>query len=77
VVGGLLEAQRKVLEELRQLVQEALNKHEFSAPPSLPKEEEEKEEEEEKAPPILLLLLLQKNQNLPGLRRNMQKKLYQ
>jgi hypothetical protein len=61
VVGELLEAQRKVLEELRQLVQEALNKHKFMAPPLPPKEEEEKEEEEEKAPTVLLLLLLWKN----------------
>ncbi|XP_059460174.1 patellin-2-like [Corylus avellana] len=55
VVGELPEAQRKALEELRQLVQEALNKHEFTAPPPPPKEEEKKEEkkqeEEEKAPP--------------------------
>lgn len=57
VVGELPEAQRKALEELRQLVQEALNKHEFTALPPPPKEEEKKEEkeekkeEEEKAPP--------------------------
>ena len=47
VVGELPEAQRKALEELRQLVQEALNKHEFTAPPPPPKEEEKKEEEKE------------------------------
>ncbi|XP_062101384.1 patellin-3-like [Humulus lupulus] len=49
VVGELPESQKKVLEEFKQLVQEALNKHEFTAPPSpppAPKEEEKKDEEE-------------------------------
>ncbi|GKV35207.1 hypothetical protein SLEP1_g43509 [Rubroshorea leprosula] len=41
VVGELPESQRKALEELKQLIQEALNKHEFTAPPV---------KEEEKAP---------------------------
>ncbi|XWS21942.1 hypothetical protein CRYUN_Cryun30bG0100100 [Craigia yunnanensis] len=57
IVGELPEPQKKALEELKQLIQEALNKHEFTAPPSPPpppaKEEEkpvaeEKNEEEEK-----------------------------
>ncbi|KAE8702713.1 Patellin-3 [Hibiscus syriacus] len=65
IVGELPDAQKKALEELKQLIQEALNKHEFSAPPPPPpvKEKEaepsakEKKEEdkpaaetEEKAP---------------------------
>ncbi|GLU06717.1 hypothetical protein SLE2022_237190 [Rubroshorea leprosula] len=41
VVGELPESQRKALEELKQLIQEALNKHEFTAPAV---------KEEEKAP---------------------------
>ncbi|XVF37287.1 hypothetical protein REPUB_Repub19eG0133000 [Reevesia pubescens] len=58
IVGELPEPQKKALEELKQLIQEALNKHEFIAPPPPPpppaKEEEKpvvgekKEEEEEK-----------------------------
>lgn len=51
VVGELPEAQRKAFEELKQLVQQALNKHEFTGPPVPPKEEkkeEEKKEEEKK-----------------------------
>ncbi|CAI0556775.1 unnamed protein product [Linum tenue] len=49
-VSELPEAQKKALEELKQLIQEALNKHEFTAPPPAPpaKEEEKKEEEAEK-----------------------------
>ncbi|KAI4375186.1 hypothetical protein MLD38_013090 [Melastoma candidum] len=43
VVGELPEPQKKALEELKLLVQEALNKHEFTLPP---KEEEKKEEGE-------------------------------
>lgn len=34
IVGELPEAEKKALTELKQLIQEALNKHEFSAPPS-------------------------------------------
>ncbi|XWS24766.1 hypothetical protein CRYUN_Cryun27aG0012400 [Craigia yunnanensis] len=53
IVGELPEPQKKALEELKQLIQEALNKHEFTAPPPAAKEEEkpvaeEKKEEEEK-----------------------------
>ncbi|XP_062098348.1 patellin-3-like [Humulus lupulus] len=53
VVGELPESQKKVLDEFKQLVQEALNKHEFTAPPPpppppVPKEEEKKDEEEPK-----------------------------
>ncbi|KAG7965463.1 hypothetical protein I3843_08G002900 [Carya illinoinensis] len=49
VVEELPESQKKALEELKQLVQEALNKHELTAPPPPPppaKEEEKKEEAE-------------------------------
>lgn len=44
VVGELPDPQKKALDELKLLVQEALNKHEFTAPPPPPpvKEEEEK-----------------------------------
>lgn len=55
VVGELPEAQKKALDEFKQLIQEALNKHEFTAPPPPPplKEEEkpaaEPEKTEEKA----------------------------
>ncbi|EOY17340.1 SEC14 cytosolic factor family protein / phosphoglyceride transfer family protein isoform 2 [Theobroma cacao] len=65
IVGELPESQKKALEELKQLIQEALNKHEFTAPPPSPtpppkqeekpvaeekKEEEKKEEKEEEKP---------------------------
>lgn len=51
VVGELPEPQRKGLEELKQLVQEALNKHEFTdPPPPPPKAKEEEKKEEETAP---------------------------
>ncbi|GAB4861465.1 hypothetical protein Ancab_036667 [Ancistrocladus abbreviatus] len=55
VASELPESQRKALDELKKLVQEALNKHEFTTPPPPPpsKEEEEKKEEtpaEEAAP---------------------------
>ncbi|KAJ6296866.1 hypothetical protein OIU78_022570 [Salix suchowensis] len=56
-VADLLESEKKALREFKQLVQEALNKHEFSAltPPPAPAKEEEKndavvESEEEKKP---------------------------
>ncbi|OAY23766.1 patellin-3 [Manihot esculenta] len=50
VVGELPDAQKKALDELKQLVQEALNKHEFTAPPPPPPaKEEEKPAEPEKA----------------------------
>lgn len=60
VVSELPESQKKALEELKVLIQEALNKHEFTLPPPPPKEEEkpaetpaaeEKKEEEEKSTP--------------------------
>ncbi|KAL4651134.1 hypothetical protein ACB092_01G138300 [Castanea dentata] len=56
VVGELPDLQKKALDELKQLIQDALNKHEFTAPPPPPpppKEEdkkEEKKEEKEKSP---------------------------
>lgn len=40
VAGELPDPQKKALDELKQLVQEALNKHEFTAPPVPVKEEE-------------------------------------
>lgn len=58
VYAELPEAHRKALDELKLLIQEALNKHELSAPPpppaaakeeEKPAEEEKKEVEEEKA----------------------------
>ncbi|KAF2290924.1 hypothetical protein GH714_016805 [Hevea brasiliensis] len=36
VVGELPESQKKALDELKQLIQEALNKHEFTTPPPPP-----------------------------------------
>ncbi|XP_050238681.1 patellin-3-like [Mercurialis annua] len=53
VVGELPEVQKKALDELKQLIQEALVKHEFTAPPPPPpppaaaKEEEKAEKTEE------------------------------
>jgi hypothetical protein len=57
-VADLLDSEKKALQEFKQLVQEALNKHEFSAlttPPASAKKEEKKEDvvvvaEEEKKP---------------------------
>ena len=51
IVGELPEPQKKALEELKQLIQEALNKHEFTVPPPPSKEEEEKKEEKEEEKP--------------------------
>ncbi|XP_027354360.1 patellin-2-like isoform X2 [Abrus precatorius] len=47
VVGDLPEAQKKALDELKKLIQEALNKHELSAPPppKAPAAEAEKKED--------------------------------
>ncbi|XP_031278772.1 patellin-3-like [Pistacia vera] len=45
VVGELPDPEKKALDELKQLIQEALNKHEFTAPPPPPPAKEE-----EKAP---------------------------
>lgn len=49
VVADLPESQKKALDELKQLVQEALNKHKFTAPPPAAA----KEEEEKKAPEVV------------------------
>ncbi|KAL8232230.1 hypothetical protein R6Q57_002008 [Mikania cordata] len=49
VAGELPDPQKKALDELKQLVQDALNKHQFSAPP-----EEEKPATEEKATPVVV-----------------------
>ncbi|KAJ4964767.1 hypothetical protein NE237_016616 [Protea cynaroides] len=49
IVSDLPDSEKKALEELKQLIQEALNKHEFTAPPpppAAPKEEEKKTETE-------------------------------
>ncbi|XP_065880475.1 patellin-3-like [Euphorbia lathyris] len=48
VVAELPEAQKKALDDLKQLIQEALNKHELSAPPPPPPVKEEKPAEPEK-----------------------------
>lgn len=49
VVGDLPDQQKKALEELKQLVREALDKREFTAPPPpLPKEEKKAPAAEEK-----------------------------
>lgn len=53
VVAELPESQRKALADLKLLIQEALNKHEFTAPPpapSPPKEEEKPAEEKKEEP---------------------------
>ncbi|KAL2538975.1 patellin-3-like [Forsythia ovata] len=49
-VDDLIDPEKKALDEFKHLIQEALNKHEFTAPPPPPpaKEEEKKEEEESK-----------------------------
>ncbi|CAI9786694.1 unnamed protein product [Fraxinus pennsylvanica] len=49
-VDDLIDPQKKALDEFKQLIQEALNRHEFTAPPPPPpaKEEEEKKPEEKK-----------------------------
>ncbi|GAB4844765.1 hypothetical protein Ancab_038154 [Ancistrocladus abbreviatus] len=51
VASELPEYQRKALDELKKLVQEALNKHEFTTPPSPPKDDEKKEEPADEAAP--------------------------
>ena len=51
VVGELPESQKKALDELKQLVQDALNKHEFTPPPPATKEEEPKAEEKKEEEP--------------------------
>ncbi|KAL3845665.1 hypothetical protein ACJIZ3_003068 [Penstemon smallii] len=53
-VDDLIDPEKKALDEFKLLIQEALNKHEFTAPPPPPpaaaKEEEEKKEDEEAKP---------------------------
>ncbi|KAJ4701213.1 patellin-3-like [Melia azedarach] len=49
VVGELPDPQKKALDELKQLIQEALNKHEFTAPPPPPPAKEEEKEKEKAA----------------------------
>ncbi|KAH9692287.1 Patellin-1 [Citrus sinensis] len=52
VVGELPDPQKKALDELKQLIQDALNKHEFTAPPPPPPAAAAKEEEKApEAPP--------------------------
>ncbi|XP_043708896.1 patellin-2-like isoform X2 [Telopea speciosissima] len=55
IVSDLPDPEKKALEELKQLIQEALNKHEFTAPPPPPpaaaKEEEKKTEIQEASAP--------------------------
>ncbi|KAA8538686.1 hypothetical protein F0562_028333 [Nyssa sinensis] len=48
VVGELPDPQKKALDELKLLIQEALNKHEFTAPPPPPPTKEEEKPAEEK-----------------------------
>ncbi|KAL2497406.1 Patellin-3 [Abeliophyllum distichum] len=52
-VDDLIDPQKKALDEFKLLIQEALNKHEFTAPPPLPaaKEEEKKPEEKKEEEP--------------------------
>ncbi|KAK2391263.1 Patellin-3 [Trifolium repens] len=50
IVGELPEAEKKALQELKQLIQEALNKHEFSAV-STPKQEKSEPEPEPESKP--------------------------
>ncbi|KAJ4945372.1 hypothetical protein NE237_014312 [Protea cynaroides] len=52
IVSDLADPKKKAIEDLKQLIQEALNKHEFTAPPPLPAapKEEEKKTETEEAP---------------------------
>ncbi|WJX49545.1 Patellin-3 [Trifolium repens] len=50
VVSELPESQKKALDELKQLIQEALNKHEFTAPPPPPPTKAAAEVAEEKKP---------------------------
>lgn len=56
VAGELPDPQKKALDEFKQLVQEALNKHDFTAPPPppapAPKEEEKKPEPEAAPAPV-------------------------
>lgn len=47
-VDDLVDPEKKALDEFKQLIQEALNKHEFTAPPPPPPAKEEPKEEEKK-----------------------------
>ncbi|GMI85108.1 hypothetical protein HRI_002180100 [Hibiscus trionum] len=49
IAGELPESQKKALEELKQLIQEALNKHELSAPPAKEKDTKPPAEEDQPA----------------------------
>lgn len=51
VAGELPDPEKKALDELKLLVQEALKKHEFTAPPPPPPEKEEEKSADEAAPP--------------------------
>lgn len=51
VVGELPDPQKKALDELKQLIQDALNKHEFTAPPPPPPPAAKEEEKAPEAPP--------------------------
>ncbi|KAK1407575.1 hypothetical protein QVD17_39194 [Tagetes erecta] len=59
IVGQLPDPQKKALDELKHLVQEALNKHEFSAPPSLVKEEQKHELPSVSAPETTELVVVE------------------
>ncbi|KAJ4965106.1 hypothetical protein NE237_016955 [Protea cynaroides] len=53
IVSDLADPEKKAIEDLKQLIQEALNKHEFTAPPpppAAPEEEKKTETEETPAP---------------------------
>ncbi|KAJ4956651.1 hypothetical protein NE237_013434 [Protea cynaroides] len=55
IVSDLVDPEKKAIEDLKQLIQEALNKHEFTSPPpppAAPKEEEKKTETEEAPAPV-------------------------
>ncbi|CAA3011140.1 patellin-3-like [Olea europaea var. sylvestris] len=50
-VDDLIDPQKKALDEFKELIREALNKHEFTAPPPAAKEEEKKPEEKKEEEP--------------------------
>ncbi|KAL2241763.1 patellin-3-like [Sesamum indicum] len=47
-VDDLIDPEKKALDEFKLLIREALNKHEFTAPPPAPSKDEEKKEEDPK-----------------------------
>ncbi|MBA0721215.1 hypothetical protein Golax_008779 [Gossypium laxum] len=68
IAGELPEPQKKALDELKQLIQEALNNHEFTAKPEVeekpvaepePKKEEEEENKEEKKAPAAEVVVVE------------------